>query len=343
MITLFIDTSTDTLSIALFKDNEILSSFCLLSSEHSTNTTLKIKEILDNNSIESKDVNKIMVVNGPGSFTGIRIGVTVAKVFAWSNNIKIVPISTLKAYALSYDGYDYYVPLIDARRDYFYASIYNKNYDNVISDSYISKDDLLEKTKDLNRVLVIGNKELSNYTSVDKKLDFNKIYHYYKDEEGISAHLLNPVYLKKTEAEEKLEDKMIREYEIKDFNSVCILGRDINLNYVFKLSPVGKCYVYEFGEDVVGFFILDLFEDRAELIDICVALAHRNKKIGSKLLDRALEVSKNNGCGSITLEVRCDNNFAIKLYKSKGFKITNIRKKYYNNGSIDAYVMHREL
>ncbi len=343
MITLFIDTSTDTLSIAIFKDNYLLSSFCLLSSEHSTNTTIKIKEMLNNNSIKPEEVNKIMVINGPGSFTGIRIGVTVAKIFAWANKIKIVPISTLKAYALSNDGYDYYVSLIDARRDYFYASIYDKNYDNVMSDSYISRDELLSKMKNLNNVLVIGNKDLSVYKSVDNKLDFNKIYQYYKNEEGISPHLLNPVYLKKTEAEEKLEDKMVREYEAKDFNSVCILGRDINLSYVFKLSPVGKCFVYELDGEVVGFFIVDLFDDRSELIDICVALAHRNKKIGSKLLDKALDVSKNNGCASITLEVRCDNNFAIKLYKSKGFKITNIRKKYYNNGSIDAYVMHREL
>ena len=78
-------------------------------------------------------------------------------------------------------------------------------------------------------------------------------------------------------------------------------------------------------------------------MDICDALGHRNKKIGKKLLEKVIDESRKNGCKSITLEVRCDNEFAIKLYKSSGFKTANIRKKYYSNGSTDAYVMHREL
>lgn len=136
---------------------------------------------------------------------------------------------------------------------------------------------------------------------------------------------------------------MLREYEEKDFNSVCILGRDINLNYVLKLSEVGKCYVYVIDDEVVGFATMDLFSDRAELIDICVALLHRNKKIGDVLLKKVVEVSKNNGCDNITLEVRCDNDFAVKLYKTNGFKIVSVRKKYYSNGQVDAYLMSREL
>lgn len=136
---------------------------------------------------------------------------------------------------------------------------------------------------------------------------------------------------------------MLREYEEKDFNSVCILGRDINLNYVLKLSEVGKCYVYVIDDEVVGFATMDLFSDRAELIDICVALLHRNKKIGDVLLKKVVEVSKNNGCDNITLEVRCDNDFAVKLYKTNDFKIVSVRKKYYSNGQVDAYLMSREL
>lgn len=136
---------------------------------------------------------------------------------------------------------------------------------------------------------------------------------------------------------------MIREYEEKDFNYVSILGRDINLDYKFILSEVGKCYVYTKEDEVIGFAIIDLFSDRAELTDICVSLLHRNKKIGDELLKKVIDVSLKNGSKNITLEVRCDNEFAIKLYKNNGFKITNIRKKYYNKGQIDAYLMYREL
>jgi len=136
---------------------------------------------------------------------------------------------------------------------------------------------------------------------------------------------------------------MIREYEDKDFNPVSIIGRDITLDYTFKLSSAGKCYVYEVGKDVVGFAIVDLLGDRSELIDLCVAPLYRHKGIGNSLLNKVIEVSIENKCENITLEVKLDNTFAINLYKKNEFRIANIRKKYYNNGSIDAYVMQREL
>lgn len=343
MITLFIDTSTSTLSIGVFNNDKLLSSVKLMSNEHSKNTLYNIELLLKEQKINPKDVNKIMIINGPGSFTGLRIGVTIAKIYAWACNAKVIPISTLKAYALSYENHDNYVSLIDARREFVYAGIYDKNYNSIMEDKYINKEDLLTETNKLNDVIVIGDTDLGKYDIYSNDLNIQKIYDYYKNEEGISSHLLNPVYLKKTEAEEKLGDRMIRDYQEKDFNSVSILGRDINSDYVFSMNEVGKCFVYEFENEVVGFAVVDLFEDRSELIDIAVALAHRNKGIGKKLVEKVINESKNNGCKSITLEVKCNNDFAITLYKNSGFKLKNIRKKYYSNGTVDAYLMYREL
>ena len=114
MITLFIDTSTDTLTVSIINDDVILDAITLPSSEHSKYAMSAIESIFDKNNIKRNSVNKIMVVNGPGSFTGIRIGVTIAKIYAWACNINVVPISTLKAYAISNMGYKYYISSIDA-------------------------------------------------------------------------------------------------------------------------------------------------------------------------------------------------------------------------------------
>ena len=203
MITLFIDTCTEILNAALIKDGIILGSSTISSSEHSKHTMPEIEKLFKNNNIDPKSVNKIMVTNGPGSFTGIRIGVTIAKTYAWACNINVIPISTLKAYALSYDGFDYYIPMIDARRGYVYAGIYNKKYEEVKHDSYISIDKLIEKANDLNNVLFISNSNFNDIETVSTKINLQKIYEYYKDEEGINPHALMPNYLKKTEAEEK--------------------------------------------------------------------------------------------------------------------------------------------
>jgi len=136
---------------------------------------------------------------------------------------------------------------------------------------------------------------------------------------------------------------VIREYEEKDFNSVTVLGRDIDQNYKFVISPVGKCYVYIIEDEVVGFVLADIFDDRAEIIDICVSLLHRNKKIGSELLNKIISLCEAKKVDNITLEVRKDNISAIKLYNNNNFKVISIRKKYYSNGTVDAYLMQRKM
>ena len=204
MITLFIDTSTDTLTVGLIKNDILLDSSTRSSSEHSKYTMIEIEKLFKSNNIDPKSVDKIMVINGPGSFTGVRIGVTIAKVYAWAMNIEVIPISTLHAYALSYNGYDYYVPYIDARRGYVYGAIYDKNYKPILDDSYIFYGDLLDKVKSLNNIAFISNSNDDGILA--NKLDIQKIYDYYKDEKGVSCHLLLPNYLKKTEAEEKFGD-----------------------------------------------------------------------------------------------------------------------------------------
>lgn len=136
---------------------------------------------------------------------------------------------------------------------------------------------------------------------------------------------------------------MIKEYSEKYFNYVNVLGREISSNYILNLSPVSKCFVYEEDEEIVGFILIDLFDDRAEVIDIAVSLLYRNKKIGDKLLKHIIEICKNKGCENITLEVKVNNQPAIKLYKNNGFKILSVRKKYYSNGTLDAYLMIRKL
>lgn len=136
---------------------------------------------------------------------------------------------------------------------------------------------------------------------------------------------------------------MIKEYKEEYYNSVLVLGREIKDDYELSFSPVSKCFIYEENEEIVGFIIADIFEDRAEIIDVAVDVMYRNKKIGDKLIKYVIDLSKNNGCESITLEVKVTNKPALKLYKNNNFEIVSIRKKYYANGTIDAYLMSRKL
>ena len=123
MITLFIDTSSSDVSIAILRDGIVLDKIIEnIPNKHSVYTVSYIDSLLKKCNIKPKDVKNIMVVNGPGSFTGVRIGVTIAKTFAYLNDVSIIPISSLKMLALSI-SHDYCLSLIDAHHDNYYIGL----------------------------------------------------------------------------------------------------------------------------------------------------------------------------------------------------------------------------
>ena len=197
MISLFLDTSSKKLVVILVKDNEILSKKELESiNDHASHLVPFIDEVLKENSMTTKDINKIFIVNGPGSFTGTRIGVTVGKTLAFSNNINVIPVSSLKQYIFSKEGYDYYVSIINDKNNRLYYGIYDKNYNDIIIDKYSTKDIF---DKDISKLE-------GNVLTIDEnnqELDILKLIDYYKDKE-INAHELKPNYLKKIDAESML-------------------------------------------------------------------------------------------------------------------------------------------
>ena len=205
MISLFLDTSSKKLEVILVKDNEVIGKKELESiNDHASHLVPFIDEVLKENNLEAKDVDKIYVVNGPGSFTGTRIGVTVGKTLAYSNDIKVVPVSSLKQYIFSKTGYDYYISIITDKNDRMYYGVYDKDYNTLIEDKYSTRE-VFEKdiSNYSGNTIYISDNEVPNIEVVKQELDVIKLMEYYKDEE-INPHYLKPNYLKKIDAEEKL-------------------------------------------------------------------------------------------------------------------------------------------
>jgi len=206
----YVDTSTSFLYTALYDENQIIDSLSLnLERDLSSKALALINEMFKNNNLAFKDIKKIIVVNGPGSFTGIRVGVTIAKTIAWSLNIPIITISSLTAMALSVESDDYVAPFIDARRGYYYASIYdpvNKSF--IMNEQYVSLAALTVSLESLPADFAfVGNDSIdTDYEVKPYKPNYLNIIRNVKDREPTSVHLIDANYLKKTEAEEKNND-----------------------------------------------------------------------------------------------------------------------------------------
>ena len=206
---LYLDTSSSFLYCGIVEENNLIFSIKKeLGKDMSRDTLFEISKKFDENNIHPKSIEKIVLVNGPGSFTGVRIAITIAKTYAWALKIPVVVISSLYAMAISSKvESDFIIPFIDARRGYCYSAIYDKEYNIVMKEQYIS----------INALNIAINSLGDNYAIISNDESLLKHFEYNPDILKIVsvASVLEPVkdsnlitanYLKSTEAEENLND-----------------------------------------------------------------------------------------------------------------------------------------
>lgn len=209
MICLFFDTSSDLLKVSLIKDDKIIFDKELhTKNDHSSYLVPTIDEAFKSNNIDFKELDEIIVGNGPGSFTGTRISIAVAKTYAFSFNIPVYMISSLEELIYDNDGYDFYVPIIEEKKENLYFSIFDKNKKRVMDDTYSSTEYMYKKLEELDgKILLISlsNKEYEKYDTVKASINaLNIMKNIDVNNEKVNPHLLKPNYIKKIEAEAKL-------------------------------------------------------------------------------------------------------------------------------------------
>lgn len=209
---LYIDTTTSYLYTGLVVDGKLLAEVKEdLGKNLSRYALQKISEMLNNNHIKVDDIDKIMVVNGPGSFTGIRVGVTIAKTYAYSLKKKIVTISSLEAMAVSSKkNSTFKIPIIDARRGYVYGAIYNQDMTPVLKPQYLALETLKCAVDHLiDSYQYIGSQGFTDLEIEKYNPNIENIVNTFSNKEEMNPHAVNPIYLKQTEAEENLNIEVI--------------------------------------------------------------------------------------------------------------------------------------
>ena len=186
MRSLYIDTSSSFLYSAIVNDDKVEAEIKKEFGHSLSEVALpEIVSMFEKNKLEAKDIDKIIVVNGPGSFTGIRIGVTIAKVYAWSLKTPVTTITSLDAMAVSSNANTYKVPMIDARRKYVFTAIYDKDNNVVLKPCYLKLEEINEKLKELDKYTVITNDKLDYENKETYSPDLLKVVNAFKDKKAI--------------------------------------------------------------------------------------------------------------------------------------------------------------
>lgn len=160
MIWLGIDTANAPLSVAIVKNGRVLAETVQnIKITHSVGAMPAVEELFAKANITPSQIDAVAVSEGPGSYTGVRIGVTIAKTLAWTLKKPLVGVSSLQALAANAKLFNGVIcPLFDARRQHVYAAAYRGELLNeVIHDHHDHIDGLLETLQALNEnVLFIG-------------------------------------------------------------------------------------------------------------------------------------------------------------------------------------------
>ena len=130
-----LETATTNCSVSIAEDSEILAlkEHNTPNYSHSEQLHVFIEEVTADASITLNDIDAIAVSKGPGSYTGLRIGVSAAKGLCFSLDVPLISIATLKSIALqSIDaGIDFIIPMLDARRMEVYAQVFDSEFNEV--------------------------------------------------------------------------------------------------------------------------------------------------------------------------------------------------------------------
>ncbi|MBE7705126.1 MAG: tRNA (adenosine(37)-N6)-threonylcarbamoyltransferase complex dimerization subunit type 1 TsaB [Cyanobacteria bacterium SIG29] len=173
MITLVFDTCFNKTYIVLRKDDNILENLVIESTEdnyHSVYLIPRIRDILKKHSLLMNNIDYIGINIGPGSFTGIRAGITVARVFAQQANIKLVGINSLHILSKLNVSAKKTIVVTDARKNKVYYAEYNGNTE-LVSPMLIDKEELLNKITD--DYLVVSDYSISKYLKENEVLSLN--------------------------------------------------------------------------------------------------------------------------------------------------------------------------
>jgi tRNA threonylcarbamoyladenosine biosynthesis protein TsaB len=222
MNVLAIDTSNQVMSVAMRKDNKFVVDYTTnMKRNHSVGLMPAIDYVMKESSTKPNELDKIVVAIGPGSYTGVRIGLSTAKTMAWTLNIPIVTISSLEL--LAYNGLEkarYICPFFDARRGLVYTGLYeynNKQLDVKFQEENIALTEWLERLKRLEGEIlfispdyslhqttieqVLGDQAIAPILETDTIPKASILAEIGENRPSQSVHEVTPNYLRMVEAE----------------------------------------------------------------------------------------------------------------------------------------------
>lgn len=361
---LCIDTASRLCSVALFEDEHRIDSITQDNGlTHSETLMPLIQLLMERHHLSLSDIDLLVGDIGPGSFTGIRIGISTLKAFSDSQGIPAIGVDSLTCLAYGSQADGLVVSVMDANHKNVYAAIFeekNGQYECIDDPQTDGIESLLLhwKTKYGDRsFLFVGDgaksysEEIVHFFPKARfaplhqcdlsitALGLAGLYQYQtiKEKQKELPPLL-PLYLKKPQAQRQLEAKQftLSSMTLEDAKSIeGILSSDFDdfwTNSALQSemqSDFSLFWKVSLRDEIIGFAGVKQIVDQADLMNIVVKKSYRRQGVASLLLQKIIDWAKENQLCALHLEVNESNVSAIALYEKFHFVPVSVRKNYY--------------
>ena len=192
MVTILLDSSNTNLSVGIAKDNILLDYISYEAwQRQSEYMIVELNKLLEKHNIKKEDIIDVMVAKGPGSYTGVRIAITIAKTIAVALNAKLYAVSSLR---VEKNGDVPSICLINARSNRSYVGVY-QGQDVILNDCIMKNDEVMKYINDHPDYSVCGNTKYLNIEGIESNT-MKEMLDLKDSSESINPLSLKPVYMK---------------------------------------------------------------------------------------------------------------------------------------------------
>ena len=368
---LVIESSASSASVALFDEGKMIAEyFTDHKKTHSQTLLPMVDEAMKLCGISAADLDAVAVTSGPGSFTGIRIGATLAKGICMALDIPLIPVPTLDALAANITQCDNIIcPVMDAKRNQVYTALYA--YDDgklrpLTDGAAMDIDDLIsyvDQKYTEKKVVFLGDGADAFKSVIQNGLRKRALFapaNLNRQRAGsagvvaldvfaaggtVKAEEFSPNYLRQSQAEREyvtvravLEDdiEFIADVEREVFKDAW--GAESIKRHLSNRVNGGLIAFHK--DEPCGYVLFQKVSGEGELLRIAVSEKYRRAGIGRRLMT---VMEEDPATDYWSLEVRAGNTAAIGLYEKMGYKAGRVRQDYYSDPREDAIIMEHMI
>lgn len=315
--------------------------------------------MLTENNLPLNELDVLAVVVGPGSFTGIRVGIATAKgILSVFNNIKAVRVNSFELLAYNIIADNHFLALLDSGNQEPYFAEFADGKVMYMGSGKFQEIEEISRKKAIKIYAMEEEREKFkendvHFVNIKNNSLISLVSGRVNEGSFVEINDLAPIYIKASQAEKQFSDSVFKDFEIRrlyDADEISDIEKECFKEEAYSLISLRQeleqadryYFVAKHGGETVGYIGLWKTGDDLNMLKLAVAGKYRGIGIAGRLIERAVQLKEEQSLDKFFLEVNENNLPAIKLYEKMGFTAGHRRENYYKTGEACLVMFYKK-